>query len=58
MPLYEFHCRECDRELILVLTEQDYFRKAYRCPRCRGRNLELIPDPAGVPAGKSEVTAR
>jgi DNA-directed RNA polymerase subunit RPC12/RpoP len=41
---YEFHCRTCERDLALALTERDLVRKAYRCPHCHGKELERIPD--------------
>jgi putative FmdB family regulatory protein len=53
MPLYGFHCADCDSEveLLLGLSERP------RCPTCHSRKLtRLVSRPA--PPGKSGALAK
>ena len=34
MPAYDFKCPKCGKNVTLVLTLNDYQRKAYKCPKC------------------------
>jgi putative FmdB family regulatory protein len=48
MPLYEFRCRDCDRQFTLALGGEDYDRTTHRCPRCGSGDLERLRDEAEV----------
>ena len=53
MPLYDFQCRECDREFTLVLSLEEP-AKTHRCPNCRSKDIErVIKDVEAVTARKS-----
>jgi putative FmdB family regulatory protein len=45
MPLYEFHCRRCQRdfEIRQSLNEHEAHRPA--CPYCGGRDIEPLLSP-------------
>ncbi len=51
MPVYEYHCPDCNAQVEIFLrtrTEEPV------CPSCRGKRLEkLISAPAGHVAGKA-----
>lgn len=48
MPLYSYHCANCDKDAELLIGSSDI----PTCPSCGGRKLErLVSLPA--PAGKS-----
>ncbi len=43
MPLYNFHCKECDKDSELLVS----FADKPACPSCGGQNMErLISRPA------------
>jgi putative FmdB family regulatory protein len=42
MPVYEFHCRPCNRDFELVLTVSEYGRHKIECPHCGGTKVERI----------------
>ena len=64
MPVYEYHCDKCQREVTLTLTISEYEKGPLKCPKCGGRVqvpdlLEELPPPrsprpettrAGAPA--------
>lgn len=48
MPLYDFHCKDCDKNFELLIKIAD----TPACPECGGLNLEkLVSAPA--PPGQS-----
>jgi putative FmdB family regulatory protein len=34
MPVYEFHCRRCDKEFAAVMHVDDHDRHVAECPGC------------------------
>lgn len=46
MPLYEFHCRECDHEVEVLVRSSD----APTCPDCGSRRLEKLLSVPAAPA--------
>ena len=40
MPAYDFKCPKCGKNVTLVLTLNDYQRKAYKCPKCGSKKLD------------------
>ncbi|MFQ5520473.1 MAG: FmdB family zinc ribbon protein [Candidatus Methylomirabilia bacterium] len=40
MPVYEFYCSTCDKEVSVTLTVGERERSEYKCPHCGGRNLQ------------------
>ncbi len=45
MPIYEYHCKACDREFELLVLSRD---ETVACPECGATNLQrLLSIPAG-----------
>ncbi len=42
MPMYEFYCRDCKKEVTLTLTLKEREDGAFACPKCQGKKLEPI----------------
>jgi putative FmdB family regulatory protein len=42
MPMYEFYCSDCRKEVSLVLTMKEREEGAFACPECKGKNLEPL----------------
>jgi putative FmdB family regulatory protein len=42
MPLYEFHCDRCDKDVPLTLTMSERESASQRCPDCRGPLQPLV----------------
>jgi putative FmdB family regulatory protein len=42
MPLYEFYCETCGKEVALTLTMSERERGDYRCPGCSGKQLQPL----------------
>jgi len=42
MPMYEFYCRDCQKEVSLVLTLKEREAGAATCPKCGGKRLEPV----------------
>lgn len=42
MPLYEFHCRNCQKDFTQALTLRDFEQKSYACPGCQSRDVEQV----------------
>ncbi len=40
MPLYEFYCADCQKEVSIVLTMKEREEGNFACPVCKGKNLE------------------
>jgi putative FmdB family regulatory protein len=57
MPLYEFRCRECDREFVLAVRIEDRDRTSHRCPRCGSGDLERSPDRCETVTSKGKAAA-
>jgi putative FmdB family regulatory protein len=42
MPVYEFHCAQCKKDVTLTLTVKEREAGAARCPTCRGALVPLV----------------
>lgn len=42
MPVYEFFCPKCNKELTLTLTLKERESGSAQCPECRGRLEPLM----------------
>jgi putative FmdB family regulatory protein len=42
MPLYEFLCPKCSKEVSLTLTISERERGEYKCPACGGKTLQPL----------------
>jgi putative FmdB family regulatory protein len=42
MPLYEFYCSRCKKEVALTLTIKERESGTARCPECRGALEPLL----------------
>jgi putative FmdB family regulatory protein len=43
MPLYEFFCKDCNKDFSRVLTLREYEQGGFECPHCKSRNVEQRP---------------
>jgi putative FmdB family regulatory protein len=53
MPLYSYHCAECDKEFELLIGSSD----APDCPTCGGQNLQRLMSRT-APEGRSRSLAK
>ena len=42
MPLYEFFCEKCKKEVSLTLTLSEREKGEARCPQCGGREMRPL----------------
>ena len=42
MPIYEYHCDKCDREVTLTLTISQHEKGQVKCPNCGGKALRPL----------------
>ena len=42
MPVYEYHCDKCDREVTLTLTIREHEMGGIKCPKCSGKSLRPL----------------
>jgi len=42
MPIYEYHCEKCDREVTLTLSIREHEKGEIECPTCRGKSLRPL----------------
>jgi putative FmdB family regulatory protein len=42
MPLYEFHCEKCKKDVSMTLTIGERERGEYKCPECKGKKLQPL----------------
>jgi putative FmdB family regulatory protein len=42
MPLYEFHCERCRKDVTLTQTISQHDRGEAACPECGGRELRPL----------------
>jgi putative FmdB family regulatory protein len=41
MPMYEYHCLDCDKIFLLALTVEEHDKQGVPvCPHCGGRNVK------------------
>ena len=43
MPLYEFTCKDCQKDFSRVLTLREYEAGQFQCPACKSKNVEQKP---------------
>ena len=39
MPMYEYYCDKCDRDVTLTLTISEHEKGPIKCPKCGGKAL-------------------
>lgn len=39
MPVYDYHCQDCDKTFEKALTLREHDSKQMRCPHCGGKNI-------------------
>ena len=42
MPMYEVYCRDCQKEVTVVLTLKEREEGGFTCPKCKGKKLEPV----------------
>ena len=42
MPLYEFYCDKCQREVSLTMTISEHDKGGAVCPECGGKSLRPL----------------
>ena len=42
MPVYEYHCDKCDREVTLTLSIREHEKGEMKCPKCGGESLRPL----------------
>lgn len=45
MPIYRYHCLECDKEFEVVESLRNHEDVEHECPGCGSTNLERILEP-------------
>lgn len=45
MPLYEYHCRECDQNSSIRMRIDEHEKKRPKCPHCGSRKLDQVYSP-------------
>ena len=42
MPMYEYHCDKCERDVQLVLTFREHDKGSIKCPKCGSKALRPL----------------
>jgi putative FmdB family regulatory protein len=42
MPVYEYHCDNCRREITVTLPIREHDKSVPACPQCGGRDLQPL----------------
>ena len=42
MPVYEYYCDKCEREVTLTLTIREHEKGNIQCPKCKGKALRQL----------------
>ncbi len=42
MPLYEYFCQTCQKEVTIPMTISEHDRGSAACPQCQGRDLRPL----------------
>jgi putative FmdB family regulatory protein len=42
MPLYEYYCEQCNKEVTVPMTISQHEKGDVACPQCGGRNLQPL----------------
>ena len=48
MPMYDYKCLDCGKEVVLSLRLQDHERGSVACPSCNGNHYELLGNDTAV----------
>jgi putative FmdB family regulatory protein len=43
MPLYEFTCKDCQKDFSRILTLSEYEKGQFICPHCQSKDVEQKP---------------
>ena len=42
MPMYEYKCLDCGKEVLLALSLKEHDSKAVSCPSCKSKRMEQV----------------
>ncbi len=42
MPVYEYYCEKCQKEVTLTMSISDHSKGAAACPQCGGREMRPL----------------
>ena len=42
MPMYEYYCDKCERDVTLTLTIGEHEQARIKCPKCGGKALRPL----------------
>jgi len=42
MPLYEYYCEKCQREVTVPMSISEHDKGAAACPQCGGRDMRQL----------------
>jgi putative FmdB family regulatory protein len=42
MPVYEYICKDCQKEFSQVLTVKEHDTKKIQCPKCKSEKVEKV----------------
>jgi len=42
MPVYEYYCDKCEREVQLTLSIREHDKGPVKCPKCGGKTLRPL----------------
>jgi putative FmdB family regulatory protein len=42
MPVYEYHCDKCQREVTLTLSIREHEKSKVKCPKCASKALRPL----------------
>ncbi len=42
MPVYEYYCDKCEREVTLTLSIREHDKGPIKCPKCGGKALRPL----------------
>jgi len=45
MPTYEFRCEKCRKDFTLFMTLNEYEKKKFQCPKCKGKRVKQLVVP-------------
>ena len=42
MPSYEYQCRKCGHEFLLIMAMDEHQKKKVRCPKCKSESVKHV----------------
>jgi len=42
MPVYEYYCDKCEREVTITLSIREHDKGSIKCPKCGGKALRPL----------------